>query len=301
MISYRKFNDTMNCNEYKNISFSDIKKIYSNFNERDIRIIKLDFEGDIAQIVIKPNGFLIKLYPIACLYISDDSPLLVVLNVENSEVKDYCNYLTNGKMKIEKLNPISFIENLLCYHSENLDRKISELSNNIKNYTFDKIQSKDLYKIAKIFHDLLLLKTQYQEIEQTISQVNEYPNEKLKIIGDVNKIEEFTRTINIYQNEFEEDIKNLNRMVKEIEILIQMTDIKFSERRNNIAILSLNLDLIILSVSIISMFGSLFGMNLNSSFEDVKYGLYFITIIIVSVSSFIYIIVKKFIINELFK
>lgn len=301
MISYRKFNDTMNCNEYKNISISDIKKIYSNFNERDIRIIKLDFEGDIAQIVIKPNGFLIKLYPIACLYISDTSPLLVVLNVENSEVKDYCNYLTNGKMKIEKLNPISFIENLLCYHSENLDRKISELSNNIKNYTFDKIQSKDLYKIAKIFHDLLLLKTQYQEIEQTISQVNEYPNEKLKIIGDVNKIEEFTRTINIYQNEFEEDIKNLNRMVKEIEILIQMTDIKFSERRNNIAILSLNLDLIILSVSIISMFGSLFGMNLNSSFEDVKYGLYFITIIIVSVSSFIYIIVKKFIINELFK
>ena len=301
MLSYKKFNDMMVCNEYKNIKVSNINEIYSNFNERDNRIIKLDFEGDIAQIVIKPNGFLIKLFPIACLYISDTSPILFVLNVDNSEVKEYCNYLTSGKMKIEKLNPISFIENLLSFHSENLDRKIRVLSNNIKNYTFDKIQSKDLYKIAKIFHDLLMLKTQYQEIEQTISQVNEYPNEKLKIIGDVNKIEEFTRTINIFQNQFEEDVKNLNRMVKEIEVLIQMTDIKFSERRNNIAILSLNLDLIILSVSIISMFGSLFGMNLNSSFEEIKFGLYYITIIIVSVSSFIYIIVKKFIVNELFK
>ena len=47
-------------------------------------------------------------------------------------------------------------------------------------------------------------------------------------------------------------------MVKEIEVLIQMTDIKFAERRNKIAITSLNLDIVILIVAVISMFGSIF-------------------------------------------
>ena len=147
----------MACNEYKNIKIKDLNKLYNNFNERDSRIILLEFEGDIAQIVIKPNGFLIKLYPIACIYISNDEPSLIILNVDNNEVKEYCNYLTNGDMKVTKLGPISFIENLLSFHSDNLDKKIRVLSTNIKNYTFDKLESKDLYKIAKIFHDLLLL------------------------------------------------------------------------------------------------------------------------------------------------
>lgn len=72
-------------------------------------------------------------------------------------------------------------------------------------------------------------------------------------------------------------------MVKEIEILIQMTDIKFAEKRNKIALLSLNLDFTILFVSIVSMFGSIFGMNLNSALEDFDFGLYFILTGIISI------------------
>ena len=88
-------------------------------------------------------------------------------------------------------------------------------------------------------------------------------------------------------------------MTKEIEILIQMTDIKFAEKRNKIAILSLNLDLVILTISIISMVGSIFGMNLNSSIENVKYCLYYMIILISSFALFIYNYIKKTYIEKL--
>lgn len=304
MIRYKKFNHKMICNESNIIQLSQIKNIYNNFNERDTRIILLDFEGDIAQIIIKSDGFLIKLYPIACIYISgivnEGKPNLIILNTDNNEVQEYCHKMLEGNMKILELNVISFIENLLWYHSDNLDKKIKSLSNNIKSYRFDNIGSRDLSRIASILHNLLLLKNQYQEIQQTLTQINELPNEKLKIIGDINKIEEFSRIINIYQNQFEEDVKNLNRMVKEIEILIQMTEIKFAEIRNKIAVLSLNLDLIILVVSVVSMFGSIFGMNLDSSLEDINYGLYYVLIGIISFAFILYQIIKNYYLYGLF-
>tara|TARA_E500000178_G_scaffold307499_1_gene320476 strand:- start:387 stop:1289 length:903 start_codon:yes stop_codon:yes gene_type:complete len=299
MINYKILDENLKILKSSAINLQDITKICPSFNPRDSRIVRLDFDGDIAQLVIKSDGFILKLYPIACFYNSKNSPSLVILNSENFEVNDYIKNIYQGPMKINKLNEISFIENLLWYHSGKLDYKIKNLAENMKFFTFDNIQSQQLSKIAKLFHELLLLKNQYQEIQQTLTQINEMPSDKLKIIGEINKIEEFSRIINIYQNQFEEDIKNLIRMTKEIEILIQMTDIKFAEKRNKIAILSLNLDLVILTISIISMVGSIFGMNLNSSIENVKYCLYYMIILISSFALFIYNYIKKTYIEKL--
>ena len=295
MLQYKTFDNKLNCIKTDYVNDQQLKSLYNNFNDRDIRIIKLDFEGDIAQIIIKPNGFLIKLYPIACIFISTEPKSLIMLNTDNLEVVDYCNYMLEGLMKIENLSIISFIENLLSYHSDNLDKKIKKISSSISIFTFDNLESRQLSHIARIMHDLLLLKNQYQEIQQTLTQINDLPSDKLKIIQDISKIEEFTRIINIYQNQFEEDVKNLNRMVKEIEILIQMTEIKFAEKRNKIAITSLNLDIIILFVSIVSMFGSVFGMNLNSGLENLGYGLY----IVLSFIILLVLITYKFIRNQI--
>jgi len=293
MLQYKQFDNKLACIKTEYINYQQLKTLYSNFNERDLRIIKLDFEGDIAQIITKSDGFLIKLYPIACVFISTEPKSLIILNSDNNEVLEYCNYMLEGNMKIENLTIISFIENLLSYHSDNLDKKIKLISSNISKFTFDNIETRQLTQIAKLLHDLLLLKNQYQEIQQTLTQTNDLHGDKLKIIKDLSRIEEFSRIINIYQNQFEEDVKNLNRMVKEIEILIQMTEVKFAEKRNNIAITSLNLDIIILTVSIISMFGSIFGMNLDSSLEDITYGLYYVLSIIILITFGLFKLIKK--------
>ena len=297
MISYKQYDDKLNCIKEEQIPYHQLKEIYSNFNERDIRIIKLDFEGDIAQIITKSNGFLIKLYPIACIYKSEKPKTLTVLNTQNQEVIEYCNYMIYGNMKIKDLNMISFFDNILSYHSDNLDKKIKKVSSDIGRFTFDNVQSRHLGLIAKIFHDLLLIKNQYQEIQQTLTQINEWQMNKTKIIQELDNYEEFNKIINIYQNQFEEDVKNLNRMVKEIEILIQMTDIKFAERRNKIAITSLNLDIVILIVAVISMFGSIFGMNLDSSLEEISNGLYIILSIIIFLTVIFYYVIKIFLIK----
>jgi hypothetical protein len=296
MLQFKEFNNNLECIKTNFVNDIQLKDLYKNLNDRDIRIIKLNFEGDIAQLIIKPDGFLIKLYPIACIFISKDPRRLILLNTDTFEVNEYCNYMLESEMKITKLSIISFIENLLSFHSDNLDTKIKLISSRMSNFTFDNIESRHLTQIAKIFHELLLLKNQYQEIRQTLTQINEIHNDKLKIINDLNKLDEFTRIINIYQNQFEEDVKNLSRMAKEIEILIQMTEIKFAERRNKIAVTSLNLDIIILGVSIISMFGSIFGMNLNSGLENIGYGLYLVLFFII----FLVLISYKFIRNQIF-
>ena len=291
MLRYKEFDSSLNNTKDDIIATSNIKSIYPEFLDRDLRIIRLDFEGDIAQFIVKKNSLLIKLYPIASVLILDNPNKLIILNSDNNEVKEFCSYIELKKNKINSLNIITFLENILSFHSEKLDKKIKVISNQIGAYSLENIESKDLTKIAKIFHDLLILKNQYEEIQQTLTQANEISSQKL------NQIEDFSRTINIYQNEFEEDVKTLSRMVKEIEILVQMTEIKFADKRNNIALTSLNLDVVVLVISFISMFGSIFGMNLNSSLEVVKYGLYFI-LLIVFIASFIFLkLIKNFIFN----
>ena len=273
MLHFKQYDENLKCIKNDIIEYNQLKSLYNNFNQRDIRIIKLDFEGDIAQIITKNDGFLIKLFPIACIYTSTEPRLLTVLNTNNFEVAEFCNLLSNSDNKLTIFN---FIEMLLIFHSDKLDKKIKKISIDISKFTSDNIQTKQLGDIAKIFHDLLLLRNQYQEIQQTLTQINEFHNDKLKIVNEIGMVDEFGKIINIYQNQFEEDVKNLNRMAKEIEILIQMADIKFADKRNNIAITSLNLDVVILLVSLVSMFGSIFGMNLDSSLEDISFGLYFV-------------------------
>lgn len=300
MLQYKEFNKDIICLKSSSISYSKMNCIYPEFKDRDLRIVRLDFEGDIAQFIVKNESFLIKLYPIASIVLNEDTFKLIILNTDNFEVDEYCNYLTANKSRIKSLNIISYIENLLSYHSDKLDSKIKNISNQISIYNLDNIKSSDLVKISKIFHNLLLLKNQYQEIQQTLTQINSLPSDKLKIVKEINNLEDFSRTINIYQNQFEEDVKNLNRMVKEIEILLQMTDIKFADRRNRIAITSLNLDIVILVVSFISMFGSIFGMNLNSAVEDLSYGLYFVMILILFLTLIFYNLIKVFLIKSSF-
>ena len=301
MLLYKEYDSKLNCHNDK-ISFNSFSNLFEDLNDRDSRIIKLDFEGDIAQFIVKSNSFLIKLFPIAAIFISQVPIKLFIFNTDNSDVKDYCDYmiekLKNNKESFE-LSIVSFIENLLIYHSEILDKKIKIIGSNISIYNLENIKSKDLTKIAKIFHDLLLLKNQYQEIEQTLTQINKLPNDKLKIVKELNQLEDFSRMINIYQNQFDEDVKTLNRIGKEIEILIQMTDIKFADKRNMIAITSLNLDIIVLIVSFISMFGSIFGMNLDSSLENIDYGLYFVLLFVILFAFLLFEFIKNYLVNTM--
>ena len=116
MLQYKEFNNKLTCIKTEYINDEHLKSLYNNLNDRDIRIIKLDFEGDIAQIIIKPNGFLIKLYPIACIFISTEPKSLIMLNTDNSEVIDYCKYMLEGTMKINKATRTNIIHQLISHH-----------------------------------------------------------------------------------------------------------------------------------------------------------------------------------------
>ena len=55
MVYYNIYNQNLDCIKTSYSELSEFNKIYSNFSQRDSRIIKLDFDGDIAQIIIKTN------------------------------------------------------------------------------------------------------------------------------------------------------------------------------------------------------------------------------------------------------
>lgn len=272
MIKYKIFYKNMECTD-DNIDLNNLNYIYPNIDKRDIRVITLGFEGDIAQFILKEDGMILKLHPITCIYTFYPEKL-ILLNIDNDEVNNYCNHLINSEYKINTLTVNQMIENLLLFHSFILDKKICEYSNKMKQFMLDTIKTDELFDISILFHNLLNLKNQYQEIQQTLLQIMETSDDSLLILNiDTN---EFKKIINIYQNQFEEDVKNLIRMGKEIEVFIQISEIKFAEMRNKIAINSLKLDLIILFTSTISMFGSIFGANIRNELEDINYGLYLV-------------------------
>ena len=84
-------------------------------------------------------------------YISKDPRRLILLNTDTFEVNEYCKYMLESEMKITKLSIISFIENLLSFHSDNLDTKIKLISSEFPNTEKVIKDSPEIRKNNKIY------------------------------------------------------------------------------------------------------------------------------------------------------
>ena len=103
---------------------------------------------------------------------------------------------------------------------------------------------------------------------------------------DKNEIELLIENYNVKLEDINNDIKKL---VKEMDNIQKITNIKLAQDRNNIAKINLNLSIISFSLSIGAFIGNMFGMNLKNHMENSNYIFFivvFISIIVIFLSYF---------------
>ena len=91
-----------------------------------------------------------------------------------------------------------------------------------------------------------------------------------------------------YKNQINEDIKNLDRFIKQVEMFIDLANLKLSETRNKIAKKSFHINFIGIILNFASFLSCFFGANLKSGLEDINYllwGLFLVNFIITLIFS----------------
>ena len=98
--------------------------------------------------------------------------------------------------------------------------------------------------------------------------------------------------IDLYYNQIGEDIKNITRLNKKIELFIDLININLAEKRNKFAKNTLNLEIVSFSYSI-SLFSTyLLGTNLKNHLETNDYAFLIIVIITIIINIPIYFILR---------
>ena len=77
--------------------------------------------------------------------------------------------------------------------------------------------------------------------------------------------------LNTYSNEINEDIKNLKRLIKKIEIFVELININLAEKRNRFAKNTLNLEIVSFTYSLSLFFTYILGTNLKNNIENCSY------------------------------
>ena len=97
---------------------------------------------------------------------------------------------------------------------------------------------------------------------------------------DESKLDEFEILLENYDNQLNEDINHIKKLVKEVEIKLKLADISLADFRNKIALYNTQITIYSISISFGSFFAAIYGMNLKNNIENLEAGLYIIFCII---------------------
>jgi len=285
-------------NEEINLSGNEIKTILPSLNNRDLRLLKNDVRGDISYLVFKNDTILIKFDYIAVMIFNSHSYFIKFTEDYNS-----CKFVEYIKKSFEEYNNdqsfrIFIFELILNYLSEITDDFLEKSFKKASSLSINKFISKQLTDILKFQHSVLLEKNKNQEYyESLIELVKDKDNLEFFLRDRNNKnkkeSEDIENFVNSYLNRIKEDIKNLDRLNREIHIFIELINVRLAEKRNNYASKTLNLEIFSCTYSLSCFFIFMFGTNLTSHIEDNNYAFYIIMFFIMLLHIPIFLIMRK--------
>ena len=106
-----------------------------------------------------------------------------------------------------------------------------------------------------------------------------------------NKIDEFEILLENYENLIKEDACQVVKLIQEVESVLRLNEIYLAEFRNDIAIFNSRISIVTLCISFGALISSIFGMNLNNTFENNTGGLYICALIIMIICILIFVYV----------
>jgi len=275
-----------------NMSVDNLKDKITDFNKRDFYFFGQDVRFDISSIVIKKNCLILKFDNIMSVIFEDEAYITF-------QDFDFHKYFSHYKIGMSQ-----FLNNSTIFHISILEYIFITIVDLLDN-EFNKISIK-FKKISKsgINNNFLDLQSSLVNLEFRVKELHSLTDDLINNKSDLegvsfgkienDKVEVIIENYNVKLEDIYNDIK---KVVKEIDNIQKITNIKLAQDRNNIAKINLNLSIISFSFSIGAFTCNLFGMNLKNHIETNSYTFFlitFISILIIVVSYFVQIKTFKF-------
>ena len=125
---------------------------------------------------------------------------------------------------------MNLFENILIYLSQQSDNFLENTSNQITKFSIETTGQHELLKIITLQHSVLIELNKYKEYLESLRKLT---NTDLLFFCNFQQhdISEIKKIISVYDNRFQEDIKNLERILKRIEIFVNVSNISLSKIR----------------------------------------------------------------------
>jgi len=264
----------MNCykinkNEIKveMLNINSLKDSIENYNRRDLHFIENDVRFDISSLTIKKNCIIGKL---------DNIKLLIFLN------EAYVIYNNNNLNDIELK---SFLYNQNIFHLTLFEFFLIKVINTLEN-EFTVIFNNFLlirnnkYEIGKSFiilqSNLINLEYRVKELHSITEQLLNNKEDLQKLTFNTCELDKIEELIENYDFKLEDIHNDIAKLVREMDNIQKVENIKLAKDRNKFAIQNLYISYISLSVSIGSFIGSMFGMNLKNYLETNNFGFFLV-------------------------
>lgn len=275
-----------------NMSVDNLKDKITDFNKRDFYFFGQDVRFDISSIVIKKNCLILKFDNIMSVIFEDEA----YITFQDFDLHKYFSYYKNGMSQFlnnSTIFHISILEYIFITIVDLVDDEFNKIS----------VQFKKINKLG-INNNLLNLQSSLVNLEFRVKELHSLTDDLINNKSDLegisfgkienDKVEVIIENYNVKLEDIYNDIK---KVVKEIDNIQKITNIRLAQDRNNIAKINLNLSIISFSFSIGAFTCNLFGMNLKNHIETNNYTFFlitFISILIIAVSYFIQIKTFKF-------
>lgn len=278
----------------KNYKFSKayIKDKYKSLNDRDFKLFNSGYNTDIAKILYRNDINVIKLNDVSVLLSKDDA-LLFSSNISFND--EFIKFIIRQKINADSYLPIWMIEQILIYLSEYIDKFLYKYNQEFSRYSIDNCKSSHFISICRLQHSLLLIQSYYKEIFESLEDIKD-EHYLLLLFNEEQYIDEIKKIIDVYKNQIKEDLKNLQRFIKEVELFVDMVNLKLSDQRNKINSKTLYISFISLLFSIGTYSSTLLGTNLKSGLENVDYFVWYLFLI-----NCIFMVICYFVIGHIYK
>ena len=254
-------------NNYIEITENQLKKKYNFIKEREFRLFNSHINSDIAKISFNNQGIIIKLDTVSLILFKNDVLIFSLFKKKDNFIK----FFKKNNYNKSNLFPLYVFELILIYLSDYIDSYLETCNLKFTEYNIDKFNSKQYLDILRFNHSLLLVQNNFKEVYENLDEKDKNNKYKKILFNNNDYLNDLDHIILIYKNQINEDIKNLERFIKQVEIFIDLANLKLSETRNKIAKKSIHINYIGLILNIGTFTSNIFGANLKSGLENYNY------------------------------
>ena len=263
----------MNCYKINNneikveiLNLDLLKNSIENYNRRDLHFIENDVRFDISSLTIKKNCIIAKLDNVKLIIFLNEAYVIFNNNLNDGELRSY---LYN-----QNIFHLTLFEFFLIKVINTLENEFTIMFNNFLLIRNDK------YEINKNFiilqSNLINLEYRVKELHSITEQLLNNKEDLQKLTFNTCELDRIEELIENYDFKLEDIHNDIAKLVREMDNIQKVENIKLAKDRNKFAIQNLYISYISLSVSIGSFIGSMFGMNLKNYLENNSFGFFIV-------------------------